>query len=149
MRAAIACLLVLLPVAPAGAADIYRWVDENGKVHMSDVVPEKYRKSAKRIGSPSEVSPAQREEAEARAAADRARATAAAEKAAPAASPAAQAKPAARAETDCEKAHRIYKESLDCFARYTTVRGATRAEAFNHCTAMPDPSHRCGPAPNW
>src|SRR5688572_22583520 len=75
MRAAIACLLVLLPVAPAGAADIYRWVDENGKVHMSDVVPEKYRKSAKRIGSPSEVSPAQREEAEARAAADRARAT--------------------------------------------------------------------------
>jgi hypothetical protein len=138
---------------PAGAADIYRWVDENGKVHISDTVPEKYRKSAKRFDSGQyEVTPQERAAAEARAAADRERArtsaAVAAEKAkAAAAKPAAQtaAAPKPPAETDCETAFRLYKESIDCFAPYINSRGATMAEGFKNCTALPDPSSRCGP----
>jgi len=40
------CLLWSLP---AHAGDIYRWADEQGKVHLSDTVPEKYRKGAVRV----------------------------------------------------------------------------------------------------
>ena len=137
---------------PAGAADIYRWVDEKGKVHISDTVPEKYRKSAKRFDSGQyEVTPQERAAAEARAAADRERArtsaAAAAEKAkAAAARPAAQAAaPKPPAETECETAHRLYKESIDCFAPYVNTRGATAGEAYKHCTPVLDPSSRCGP----
>lgn len=150
MRTALAALLLGLLAFPACAADIYRWVDENGKVHVSDVVPEKYRSSARRIDSrESEVSPQQRAEAEARAAADRAKANAAATAAAPAgaAQPTGQpaSKPPAAAETDCEQAHRLYKESIDCFAPFVTAGGSVKGDAFKQCTPLADPSPRCGP----
>ena len=152
----LACALLSLP---AGAADIYRWVDENGKVQISDTVPEKYRKSAKRIDSgQSEVTPQQRAAAEALAEKDRERARtsaavaaqtkAATEQKAKAAAAKAAAQPVAplaKAETACEKAHRLYKESIDCFAPFVTPRGTTMAEAFNYCTPLPDPSRECGP----
>ena len=148
-------LALALLSLPAGAKDIYRWVDEDGRVHISDVVPEKYRNTARRIDSSQfEVTEQERAAAEARAAADRERArtsaAVAAEKAkAAAAREAAQpvAQPAAPkpAETDCETAHRLYKESIDCFAPYINSRGATMGEAFKNCTALPDPSSRCGP----
>jgi len=137
---------------PAGAADIYRWVDENGKVHISDVVPEKYRGSAKRMDTgASEVSPENRAAAEARAAADRERARLSDEARAEAARrqaiqhPDPVALPRPPAESDCEKAHRLYKESVDCFAPFVTARGTVKEEAFNFCTSLPDPSPRCGP----
>jgi len=118
-------LAVALLSLPAGAADIYRWVDENGKVHISDTVPEKYRKSAKRIDSGQyEVTPQQRAAAEALAERDRERARtsaavaeqkkAAAAQKAKAAAPQAAAKPAAPLappETECEKAHRQDRKS--------------------------------------
>jgi len=147
VRTALLLLLGLLSF-PACAADIYRWVDENGKVHVSDVVPERYRKSAKRIEPRQhEVSPQERAEAEARAAADRKRAKASAAAAATAAvPPAAQpAVPEPPAETECEQAHRLYKESMDCFAPFVTDRGAVKGDAFKYCTSLPDPSRRCGP----
>ncbi len=147
-------LAVLLLSLPAGAKDIYRWVDENGKVQISDVVPDKYRKTARRIDSRQfEVTPQERAAAEARAAADRERAKASAaaaaqEAKAAAARPVAQAgAPKPPAETDCETAHRLYKESIDCFAPYINTRGATMGEAFKYCTALPDPSSRCGQPP--
>mgnify|MGYP001767041620 CR=1 FL=1 len=53
----------------AGATDIYRWVDENGRTHLSDVVPERYRDTATRVDSRShELTPEQRREARERAA---------------------------------------------------------------------------------
>ena len=36
---------------PLHAADVFRWVDENGRPQISDIVPEKYRKSALKIDS--------------------------------------------------------------------------------------------------
>lgn len=34
---------------------------------------------------------------------------------------------------------------IDCFAPFINDNGATRAEAFEKCTPVPDPSQRCGP----
>jgi hypothetical protein len=48
-------------------------------------------------------------------------------------------------QTECEAAQRRYKESIDCFAPFTNANGTTRAEAFEKCTPVPDPSQRCGP----
>lgn len=147
MRKAILLAFALLS-PPAGAADIYRWVDDNGKVHISDTVPEKYRKSAKRMDTGgSEVSPENRAAAEARAAADRERAKASAAAAERRATrhPDPIAVPKPPAETDCESAHRLYKESIDCFAPFITTRGSVKEEAFTFCTSLPDPSSRCGP----
>ncbi len=35
----ITCLMLMLSSLPASAAKLYKWVDENGKVHYSDKVP--------------------------------------------------------------------------------------------------------------
>ena len=149
MRALIVSVVFLLLCSPAAAVDIYRWVDDNGKVHVSDVVPERYKKRAMRIDSTQfEASGADRRAAEERATADREREKARADKGAPAAAmaspPSQQAeKPKLPAETECEAAHRRYKESMDCFAPFVS-NGMTRAEAFEKCTSVPDPSQRCG-----
>lgn len=55
----------LLCTLSAQATVIYRWVDENGRTHVSDVVPPKYMKSATRVDSgESAVSPERRQQAE-------------------------------------------------------------------------------------
>jgi uncharacterized protein DUF4124 len=147
-------VLLVLSSFPVRGADVYRWTDENGKTHISDSVPEKYRSTAKRIESrQAEPSKSDRRAAEARAAAERARidameaARAAAAKAAAEEEAAAPPKPKAKpsfAESDCETKHRLYKESLDCFARYVTTSGTTKADGFQNCTNLPDPSRECG-----
>jgi hypothetical protein len=152
----------IMSFSPLYAADIYRWVDENGRIQFSDVVPEKYKKSAKRIDSRQyELSAEQRREADARAEQEKAQAAEAtqrkaradAEKAANAAAAAAAAaaaqtkpRPAVDENTDCATLYRLYRESLDCFAPYITANGTTKAEAFAKCTPVADPSRKCGPA---
>ena len=135
---------------------MYRWVDQNGKVHVSDVVPERYKKTAKRIDSTQfEASAVDRRAAQDRAAADRKTAEdrAAAERARENASAAAVAPPSQQAakpkpfgETECEAAYRQYRESMACFAPFVADNGIMKAEAFEKCTSVPDPSPRCGPA---
>ncbi len=145
-----------LLLSPLYAADIYRWVDENGRTQFSDVVPEKYKKSAKRMESrPREISAEQRREAEDRAAKERALAEEAAQKRTRVA-PDKPAKPgsasgnkpssASNDGTDCATLYRLYRESIDCFAPYVTANGTTKAEAFQKCKAVADPSRKCGPA---
>lgn len=51
------------------AIEIYKWVDDAGKSHMSDMVPEKYRAAAKRVSSRKyELSDAEYRDAQIRAA---------------------------------------------------------------------------------
>lgn len=147
----------LLFVLPAQAAVIYRWVDENGRTHVSDLVPERYKKSATRIdSSKSEVTPEQRQEAERAAAKEQALADEAARRRlntqanqpAPAASQPVTAKRPAQGvtdSTDCETWQRLYKESMECFGPYRTTRGATKPEAFEKCNPVPSPEPKCGP----
>lgn len=156
VRAAmVACALCLPPSIQA--ADIYRWVDEGGRTHVSDVVPQKYRKSAIRIDSTrSEISTEQRQQAERAAARNKAiveeddlrrrRAQAIQAAAAPSA-PLAAKRPnqGVTDSTDCTTWRSLYRESMECFAPFRTVNGSTKAEAFEKCNPIPSPELKCGP----
>lgn len=140
------------------AADMYRWVDENGRVSVSDNVPARYRDVATKIDtSASDISDRQRQEALERADQERQRAKASAE-AAKTASPqsapvkAAEIKPPRnKAEAECEALIRAYRESQECFEPFKlreadgTFRqdGAVREEAFQYCTSIPSPFNQC------
>lgn len=157
LRLALFAYGVLL-FSPLHAADIYRWVDQDGRTHISEVVPEKYRKSATRIDSRQyELTAEQRREAEARVAQEKVRAAEAKQRkarsdaveAANSASAAAAAgsapRPATTQGTDCATLRRLYRESQECFAPYRTATGTTKAEAFEKCTPVADPVLKCGP----
>jgi hypothetical protein len=154
---AVAALLV---VCTAHAADIYRWVDENGRTQVSDQVPEKYRASAKRLGDSRqhELTAEQRREADVRAAREKSRAEeeaqakahaeaqAAATASAALATRAASAagKPEPGEASVCNDLRRRYQQSQDCFEPYRTATGI-RAEAFDVCgPPLTDPFRRCG-----
>src|SRR5512140_3198728 len=152
-------LSTLLPLSPLHAADIYRWVDENGQTHLSDTVPDKYRNSATRVDTgPTELTPQQRAEAEARAAQQkklaeeeearrRAREAADAAGSTAPAPPAPPIRPAPRAtpnSSDCAQLLRRYRASQECFAPYRMANGAIRPEGFVLCGPdVPDPSGQC------
>lgn len=135
------------------AADIYRWTDESGKVHIADTVPEKYRSSATHY----DAREFERTEEQIRRAAIKRSETAAALKPAPllpqskqAFTPApglatvAQGTPALDPETaDCDALHREFKSAQECFARFRTLDGI-RGQAFQMCRDLPAPPARCG-----
>lgn len=144
----------------AVGAVIYRWVDEQGRTHVSDSVPEKYRKSAVRIDTEStEVSPERQREAAARAAREKAQAAAMASAPGAAHAPSAAGtapgaasgprarRPAQRVteSTDCDTWRRLYYESQECFAPYRTALGGIKAEAYEHCNEVASPDLQCGP----
>jgi Domain of unknown function (DUF4124) len=150
--------LALVYFAAAQAATVYRWVDSQGKTHFGDTVPSAYKGVAQPITNKvTAPSPEQQRLAQERAAEQKAKARAAGlpqgtESAASAATPAASApKPvlkrppqAPTEDTACSTWQLLYQESLDCFGPYRTTRGATKAEAFDHCTPVPAPPQRCG-----
>jgi hypothetical protein len=129
-------------------ADIYRWTDETGKVHLADTVPPRYKASAQRIDSRQfELTPAQQREAEARLARER---QALAARPVPPSQPAATAlarpaPPAAgAAPRDCEALQREYRESLECFAPFVNANGSLKPEAFTTCKSVVNPTLTCG-----
>lgn len=154
------CLLASALVNAAGAA-VYRWVDDQGKVHYSEVVPQRYQSVAKRMDAPAnEPSAEQRREALARAQQEATRAAdMASERAAererlpPASTPAAvdAPKPAGKRpaqtpndQTDCETWQRLYEESIECFGPFRTVGGGIKPGAFEVCNVVvAPPSSRC------
>lgn len=155
--------MALATLSPAlGATLICRWVDENGQVHISDVVPDRYKSAATCTDSQRyELSPEQRRDAEQRAANERSRARSdAADSPAETASSAprptgAASQPGAKRptevvtdDTDCQTWWRIYDESSECFGPYRTTRGAIKPEAFDKCNDVPSPELKCGPRRN-
>ena len=146
-------LLMSALVFEADAA-VYRWVDDQGKVHYAEVVPQRYQGVAKRVGAEAnEPSAEQRRDALARAQREKADAAArAAERQRPparaASAPSAVAgpRPAARRpaqipndQTDCKTWQRLYRESIECFGPFRTTRGATKPEAFEVCNVVSEP----------
>jgi len=141
----------------AQAADIYQWVDESGRTHLSDVVPEKYKATAKRVDSRQfEPTPQQRAAAQALAARERElaakaaaadaagsaaqRGAAAATK--PASAPAAPASSASNV-TDCATLRQLYTQSQECFAPFRNTNGSLKQGAYDKCVEVPDPSLKC------
>lgn len=149
------CALTI--AAGAQATPICRWVDENGRTHVAETVPERYRSSASCTDSGRyELSPQQQREADERATkakAQQERAVTSAPPASAAAGPASAAphpparRPAQGVDdaTDCKTWWRLYDESVECFGPYRTTHGATKAEAFDRCNVIPSPVPKCGP----
>jgi len=139
----------------ASAAPIYRWVDENGRTQMSDTVPEKYRKSAKRTDTEQfGVSPEARKLAEERSAKERALADQLASRrkneeasSSPAASAASAPKsrsPNGANSSDCATWRRMYRDSQACFAPYHNADGSLKPGAHENCTEVGNPEAKCG-----
>lgn len=128
------------------SAEIFKWVDENGQTHYGASVPDKYKKSAKKFDRQvTEPTEAQRQEAEARHAKDKAAAeSTATSKEKPDQPPAKSPSGPAVAGTDdkdtsCEAQKSRYEQSMRCFAPYMTATGGIKAEAFQHCTEVKQP----------
>ena len=150
------CVAALALIAlQASAAPIYRWVDENGRTQMSDTVPEKYRKSAKRTDTEQfNVSPEARKLAEERGAKEKAlvdqlasrrkNEEASSSPAAPAASAPKSRDSDAANSSDCATWRRMYRESQACFAPYHNADGSLKPGAHENCTEVGNPEAKCG-----
>src|SRR5882672_1382375 len=133
------CVLTLT----ARAGEVFRWVDENGKVHYGDAIPEKYKQQAKKVDGAGGVTGAQRQEAESRTARERARAESLQKaRESKADAPQLAAPPSAgdpKPGDQCEEQMRKYLESQDCFAPYVNATGGIKPEAFQRCTEVKQP----------
>lgn len=158
----ISCVLL---TSVAYAADIYRWVDGNGRVYFSDNVPERYKAVATKVDTnPSELTESQRLDAAERAAREKAiveRASNARVEPARSQAPTSAAVMGSRdglaqQKLECERMQREYRESQECFAPYILRKrdgrrrpGVVRPEAFLYCKPVPDPSQQCGSPPQY
>jgi len=147
------CLLTSASLSVAGAA-VYRWVDDQGKVHYAEVVPQRYQGVAKQVGAAAnEPSAEQRRDALARSQQEKARAAERYRTSANisnAASAVAASAPAGKRpaqlpndQTDCKTWQRLYMESIEYFGPFRTARGATKPEAFEVCNVVAEPPSRC------
>lgn len=140
-------LLATLPLT-AAAGNIYRWVDDDGMVHYGDTVPDKYKDTATRKPELKDEHPVidvRGNETEQNA---RTRAREILEDkplqppaAAPAAEPT-EAATAASQDPSCIQLWAEYNASQACFSTYRNANGSIRAEAYEHCKAVPEPP-RC------
>lgn len=145
------------------AADLYRWVDENGRTHVADVVPPRYQDVATKVDTtPSAIPESQRQEALDRAAREKQLVEERMHAAPPPPPPAASMPPPSRAgelrpsdisDAECAEQIRAYRESQECFAQFTVSRrdgrhhrrAFVRPEAYDHCKRVPSPYSKCGP----
>jgi hypothetical protein len=130
------------------ATEIYRWVDEAGKTHMSDVVPEKYRATAKSVNSRKyELSDSERKDAEARAA--KLKSPIVREKVEPVAEPDVVDVPKpleTGPHSTCAQKWDAYYQSQDCFAPFfiRTGQGSfLKPEAYDVCQVVETPAMAC------
>jgi hypothetical protein len=143
------------------AAEVYRWVDEQGRVQLSDRPPPKAAGPVIKQDTPKDdVTPEQRKAAQDRAARDRARlksaeaereqASAAAPKPRTAASggianESDPSLPARASAEDCRMWREAYRRNEACFAPFRTARGGIKPEAFSICgPELVDPEFECG-----
>ena len=148
LSTAILCLVA----GAAHAVPMYSWVDEQGRTHISDTVPDQYRKSARRVESTRfNVSEKQRRDATARmavlagAAASRpAGATNAPGLSGPAFASPRLAAASAPAANDCAALVQRFREAQDCFQSAPRNQNGTVNAAKANCPEIVDPSPQCG-----
>lgn len=128
----LAVLCLSLVSASSWGGELYKWVDENGAIQMGDTVPPKYRNKAKRLNY-QELAPATAPQAPVPSAPLFPRPQA----------PEVQVVPAAKGDAgnsdSYEEKMRKYRASQECFAPYRNATGGIKAEAFQHCTDIPEP----------
>ena len=141
-------LMSLAVMSVACAADVYRWTDSQGKAHASDRPPERHQSKVRRDHYKThELTEREREEARSRALAEKSLRDRSVYLPPLAPMELGEDEPMPdepRRETECERMTRLYRESEACFAPYKLWNGATRAEAFQYCTVVVEPSIKCG-----
>ena len=141
-------LMSLAAMSVAGAADVYRWTDHQGKRHVSDRPPERHKGKVRRDHYKThQLTERQREEAKSRALAEKSLRDRGVYLPPVVPMDLGADEPMhdePRQETECERMTRLYRESEACFAPYKLWNGATRAEAFQYCTVVVEPSIKCG-----
>jgi hypothetical protein len=134
------------------AADIFQWVDDAGKTHMSDVVPDKYKATAKRINSRKyELSDTERKNEEARVAKEKRRVERkpidTAELSDEDSTPDLPSQPLAPLQqTTCTQKWDAYYRSQECFAQFMIRTGAgslLKPEAYAVCQNVESPAMVC------
>lgn len=151
-------LVLAMQSTAFGATLICRWVDESGRQHVSDLVPDAFKNIATCTDSRQyAISADQQKEVEKNsptASGKSSRATAEPPKGSELGTrppPPPNAKlpvEVVTATTDCQTWWRIYDESSACFGPYRTTRGGVRPEAFDKCNDIPSPELKCGPRRN-
>jgi hypothetical protein len=157
------CVFTIAALCGTGwAAELYRWVDEQGRVQMSDRPPPKASGPVTRHDTPKDdVAPEQRKAAQERAARDQERLKKAADERGRAAAPQAlrpssaassgfadesdPSLPTRASAEDCRMWRQEYRRNEACFAPYRTARGGIKPEAFAACgRELVDPEFECG-----
>jgi hypothetical protein len=149
-------LVIFLVSTAVYGGKLYRWTDESGQVHYGDVVPEAQKHTAKEVKSGNvTVTDAQRREAEAVYAKDKAwlkqqvkpvEPVEPPAPVAPASSVVRTSAPAATAsdkKSKCEEDWKRYRDSLECTGRYRTALGGIKEEVTQHCPIVSQPSDLC------
>ncbi|MDB5803519.1 MAG: hypothetical protein JWN73_841 [Betaproteobacteria bacterium] len=116
--------------ALAAHAEVYKWVDENGKTQFSDKPPPN-QKNVKQLNLSTNIAPGDKAAAERRAAAEKAGTQAGAAKAAP--------KPEDKPAQTADDGKSEYQKSLDCFAKYRQGNGRLSPEAGSNCKEVKTP----------
>lgn len=134
---------------PAHSLDIYRWVDDVGKIHMADVVPEKYRTTAKLVSYRRDnVSDAERQNAEARAASNKRPLVPEQVNATTQPTIVNAPRPVQMGQQlTCTQKWDEYYRSQECFAPYMIRQGSggslLRPEAYQYCQEIKTPAMEC------
>lgn len=144
--------LVLLAAAACqagNASEVFRWTDEQGRVHYGDAVPEGQKRLARSVSTKAaQISDADKAAAERRAArykGELARTADAATSLPSSASAAAFASTRPKPKkTECEAAWDAYNESYACFDPFRMAQGRVRLDAFQHCKQVNQPPGPCG-----
>jgi hypothetical protein len=163
-RFTLAAPLVLF-ASLAQAAAIYQWTDDQGRVQFSDSVPERYKRTATEVqverfkaapkatvqtdSTLAKPRPEPRDPPNPPNPPNPLNPTTAPSAGISAAPPPSATQSAPRnvrsGKTDCATLQQEYAASQACFAPYVTAFGGVKAEAFDNCTPVVDPSPQCGP----
>ena len=155
-----ACALAVAFAAVANAQTVYRWVDDSGRVHFGDVVPDAYRGKAERVDLKTSV-PSAAEQADAKARADALKAKAdafvppsqgdsetSAERAIP--PPAQASAPFAYNAANCKAWRKRYASSKACFDGIARPNDVLPPGALQTCGEdVPNPYPVCGAPENY
>jgi hypothetical protein len=147
--AAVLSLCIAGVLAGPARAELFKWVDENGKTHYGDQVPERYQQKQQSLKV--DKAPSRDERNAALLRIQREKNAANAMKAQRDARSEVAGRPARAAagvpsnETACQKEWRLFLDSKTCFQPFRTANGGIRAEAYQQCKEMPEPRSICPP----
>lgn len=139
--------LELLLSLNSNAGEVYKWVDETGRTHFGDTIPERYQDKSKKIDvTASKLTDAQRKEGMDRATKEKMAlkndSETNQETVIHTPLEGLKKKPAP-ASTTCREKMQAWRESAACFDKYRNQNGSVKPEAYRNCTDVKKPAEIC------